>query len=420
MALITRTTKAGGGTSYSPGKPLSAAELEEAQTLVTLVNGNLDNANVANAAGIFASKNAGHSNPTATNDPGTTAVPLAPSNLEAELGFLRYAVRRHIGTNTRFLDSGGIVTPAGYQEPPIIGSNLLRNSSFEIVDAAAANLPQGWAIVGTPTLAQQATTATEGDGFELNVAASAAVVEGISQTINGIRDGSLYLVGCRVKVNAGTFKLETTGAVGPAVAYQNIAGAIFVSGTYQDVSFIVKAAVGVNPITLRLVTAGAAADDFDVDHAFMYELGALPATQSTRLYAEATVVGTNVTVSADALIAGMAVSITPPAHNYMVRVRVEVPWVPATALATEMAIELLENAVPVRFVPDASSGATAFNYAKTVTFEYTKPYPVAGTLLAFTVRAHHSANNYNIHPIATVGLHSTLLTSYLTVELIPI
>jgi len=90
-------------------------------------------------------------------------------------------------------------------------TNLLSNGNFENWSAGTTSVPDGWALVLTPTLARD-TGDTGYGSYSAKVTAAGAALEGISFSLTGLKASTTYSVSWRTKVTAGdTSEVVTTG-----------------------------------------------------------------------------------------------------------------------------------------------------------------------------------------------------------------
>jgi len=91
-------------------------------------------------------------------------------------------------------------------------TNLLSNGDFENWTAGTTAVPDGWALILTPTLLRD-TGDTGYGSYSAKVTAAGAGLEGISFSLVGLKASTTYSVSYRTKVTAGdTSQVLTTGA----------------------------------------------------------------------------------------------------------------------------------------------------------------------------------------------------------------
>jgi hypothetical protein len=249
MALITKNTKTGGGTDITAGQVFNAADLNtDMNTVVNLANGNIDNDNIKSAAAIAYSKLNLSSSITssdlvdgtivnadvnasaaialtkcddisATDDahddtttPGTSASHTLPTTLSGELQQMRYAVERlGLGVAASRYDATGTREAPFWGDLPARGMQRLPGFNGVTV----AGLPSGWTNVATATLAQEAADAADGlagKGRAIKITAAGSANEGISFTLSGLKESTVYFVAALMKATAAdTARLDVTG-----------------------------------------------------------------------------------------------------------------------------------------------------------------------------------------------------------------
>lgn len=250
MALVTKSTKQGGTTSFQDGERLPATDLNtDPDTLFNLVNGNLDNDNIKSSAAIAYTKlaltgslvNADMTPGTLTNaainasaaialtkaddisgsasaaatatDPGVSNSESLATTLAGELERLRYAIERQaLGIDAARFDATGTIEATYWGDLPVRGLHWLPGFNGVVT----SGLPSGWTNVNTATLAQEAADAadkTAGKGRAIKITAAGSANEGISWTLSGLKASTKYMVLAIVKATSGdTVRLVTTGA----------------------------------------------------------------------------------------------------------------------------------------------------------------------------------------------------------------
>lgn len=412
MALVTRTAKPNGGTSWTTNEVLESADLEgDVAAVVTQINGNLDSANIASggvgtdqlaagavtdakvsaSAAIALSKidqtSAGalgadavddHSDNAATAravaDPGDSGTPSLATNLEEELERLRYAIKRlSLGVNADITDGS---TPATWYDGAARPENLLHNGSF--LDDSAT--PQGWTInnAGSLTVAPTAFSGAdlvEGLGKYLKFSdAAGADTDGFQQSFSPKRSGK-YLVTARVRDNTGDVRLRTTGATGTFGNLDQTSD----TGAWATLAGIVQADTTPTAIVVR-VSPGSGTTNFDFDVAWVAVQEITEEDQGLRgggivLYAASTS-GTEATVEA-----ALDLSVIPPAPGYSIEIEARVNGAASGTDVVE--IELNENASKVSENRFAGAGG---NEEGVVTTSYVNTAPTPGTVYNYTVQ----------------------------------
>ena len=296
MGTVVRSDKPNGSKEWEDDDTLTKDALNgDINPILTQVNGNLDDSNIADSAAIDA-YNSGNEKITniqnsciaaagtadidpgkldqtagardgsagldadivqayaasaaefnAQTDPGDSGTPDYPEHLEEELERLRYvAMRQSIGANTKLTDGSG---SAAWFDGRAFECGLAENPSF--LDNNTT--PTGWTINGAPATQTIANTLprAEGWGQYLNLAdAAGATSDGIEQTLSGLRDSQIYLVVARVLPNTANVTLITTGALA-ASAWDDLD--IDSSGTsWQTLAGLIKTDAAGTDIVIEL------------------------------------------------------------------------------------------------------------------------------------------------------------------------
>lgn len=392
MALISRGAKANGTTSWEDGDTLFAGEINtDLDSIVTEINGQLDNTNLVASAGIDPTKvNDSSSDSTAfktTADPGTTGAESLPTTITGELQRLRFMARA-LGLGTLTVHTDGSGTASTYWgDSGLRGPNLVNNAGFEVKSTGSTAAPDGWALVGTPTsVVQIATGTSNGLGMALRVVADAAT-EGISQTFTGLKASTTYFLQARYLVTTGSMIMKTAGAD---------AGSSFrdctqtkTSSSWTWVSCVVKTDSSATPLVVSFVSV-ANLDDFRIDDVTLQETGRQPVgipnsiivrDSSTNTGALATSEG--VFPSGDQLIA--AVTVPCPGCTISVTARLSAS---ASALENITCIlrEALTTAGTNSDVDIASAYITTSNI-ESIGLGYTNTSPTVGETYTYSTRA---------------------------------
>lgn len=271
--------------SYTDGETIDAARQNSNEAAIyNEFNGNIDNVNIKSAAGIDIEKLDDHS---ATNtearaytSPGTSGTPTKATTALAELQQLRFQLKASmVGANVKLMDNTNALIDAGWQEIPIRSQNLLSNASFDIytgTDGAAGDAPDGWTLVGAPSVSSTDCDAIHGSGLKYVITSGGGVV-GITQTISGLKASRRYLIGVYRKVTnvgaSGGMQLVVAGALGSGNDYQSVTDE---NTSTDSISTAMAVIVQTDTIPSDLVVTlrtKATLDQFEVDDAFCYELG---------------------------------------------------------------------------------------------------------------------------------------------------
>lgn len=292
MALVSKPY------SFTAGTTINDNEVDDNfDTLYTLVNGNLNEANLSGSIQIPNSALAiidpeyvdAHADTAAefltATTPGTTGGLLGgsslPNKLADELERIRYRFLANNNlVNTYFTDSSGVAQTAGWVEPQFTGPQLFTNNGFEVkTSATAGDAPDGWTLEGTPTslVITDPGLATPLAGKEkkaLRVTYRATANEGFKQTLTGLKASTKYLIGCTYARVSGSpeIMIVTTGGFGPG-DYQNSNVSITPSGTaIGHFQAIVATATTGADVVVKFINAPAAADVVDFYQVWAYEM----------------------------------------------------------------------------------------------------------------------------------------------------
>jgi hypothetical protein len=234
---VVRPNKPNGTTAWQDGDTITAAGLNgDVDNLVTAVNGQLENDNIKAAASIHGSKldqtaadgtdavtsgidadiiddySATTTEQATTADVGTSDnSPTLATNLQEEIAQLRREVKAlATGTSASAIASGdGTAAYVGWFDGPIRPGNHIYNGGFDAWQQAdcspCAASEGGWDLVLSPDLADTALTEADGagDGMGMLITANGAALEGISQTIDGLKADTRYLAIAHVKPTTG-------------------------------------------------------------------------------------------------------------------------------------------------------------------------------------------------------------------------
>lgn len=346
MAVISRGSKpsAGGGSDFVDGGVIEAAELNtDFDTVYTLVNGNLDDANIANdaittvkildgavtnakvsaSAAIAATKiddsSSNAAAAIATDDPGRSGSHNLAVSLEEEIQQLRYVIERiSLGIDAQRVDASGTATSA-WLDVPARGANLIYNGSFEAHQLGTANAPNGWTLIDTPGTVAQAT-GLQGDGKSINIVGDAATTQGIYQTLSGLKASTRYLVVCLAKAAVGSAHLVTTGADATS-DYRDIDVSTSSATAVPLIGVIQTDATPTN-VAIRLTTNGGATDDVTFDCVGVFECAVDLRAESGVVVVEATeAAGTAYAVGTTTWTPSPAApAVTVPGNGYIVEV----------------------------------------------------------------------------------------------------
>lgn len=275
--------------TFVDGTTAAASEVNaDLDTLYTLVNGNIDNANIKDGAAIDPDKLAEVPQTKVgdyaaditeygdTTTPGDTGTPSLPTSLQEELERLRYRIgaNRSFLANTSYMNSSAAVTAAAWFEPGIVGRNLVPNPGFETHSAGTPNAPDKWTLLGTPSVVAIENPAHPDAGLEkrsLNIVTDASA-EGVSVTVAGLKASTKYLVGMAYSLTTGQVNLNTSNGLASG-AYQNLLlpDSSAAASSVEVLNGIVKTTSTPAPITIAIFGSATGAD-FNIHYVWMYEM----------------------------------------------------------------------------------------------------------------------------------------------------
>jgi len=268
---------------------------------------------------------------------------------------------------------------------PVRGPNLIVNPNFAIRNSSVAT-PQGWTLVGSPSLANNALSGadlSEGRGIALTIAANNAAQEGISQTLRP-RASTRYLVLARVKATSGDAHLETTGAdvtssfrniddTTSSTSYVTLKGVIQTDSTPTDI--VVQVLTNGDSDTNDIKVSFVGVYECHADHAILCGSGSFELTSTS-----AVTLGS--AAFADVFV-GAAIEVRVPGPGFEIHAEAIVPLANTTAGAEAVAVRITENASPSdTSVWELEMPATS---TATAVVSFVNTAPVAGTLYTYDV-----------------------------------
>jgi hypothetical protein len=397
MAIPVRVTKgsAGGGTEFVTATDILAAEVNGDFNALFTEMSNIEDDNVAAAANIVTTK-IGDSSATdaahaTTTTPGDSSAQTKPTTLEGEIQQIRHVIERlTLGLDAeREAGSGTVSTFWG--DLPARGANLIHNPHFVVQSGGAGTAPDQWTQEGTPTTsAITAKTAAEGDAAVLQIVSDAAN-EGVSQTLDGLKASTKYLVLAVVKDDGSstcTLKTENGNAAG---SFRDIGVTSSGGGSVEILKGVVE--TDSTPTSLKVsVESDTSGDDFEIHFVGLYECNAdiiadkgpmivhaTDSTQTPNLYPSA---------STFAAVPGLDLTIYVPGPGYAIDVQAIVMGEANTG-ADGLVVQLLEDVngggdVAVTTVAAPSNGTTATPIC--VPIRYVKTNPTPGVSYAYSLQ----------------------------------
>ncbi len=300
------------------------------------------------------------------------------------------------------------------------GSNLIFNGSFEITDGvdgsiASTAIASGWTTVLTPIFAYDSiNNTTEGDGVAFETIAAGAALEGVSQTLAGLKESTVYVYRARVRPVVGTCRLlvddGTTNASDTSAA---------ASGVFETLEVQHTTTAGPADVVVSLLSV-ADTNECDWDHVTAFERYAshphpgIQVIQDTSAGAATTTVpggGTwqNITGLND-------LSVTIPGPGYMVRVTGEAVLSDgATGAATNCDMRIQETVGATTKRQTSYLGNLTMSAPATLSWTEMPPL-TPGTTLTYSLDIQDGDGGGG----ARCGVVTTDGEAYLRVELIPV
>jgi hypothetical protein len=398
MATIARGTKssAGGGTAFVASTDALASEINtDFDTVYTLVNGSLDNDNIAASADIALTKLADISGTAAAHDdtttPGDSSSHTLPTTLSGELQQLRYvAERQALGLAADRVDGSGTGSTF-WGDLPARGPNLVKNPSFADGSAGSSTPPDGWTDLGTGTptfssVALAAATLTEGKGRELRIQAGSAAVAGVTQTLSGLKASTQYLVVARARSTTSAVHLKTTGA-DAASSFRNIDDSS-TSTSYVTLKGVIKTDSTPTNIVLQLTTNGANGDDVKFAFCGVYECAADHVQIcGTPTAEDSAVTSYNVPAASFTAISDISETVVCPGDGFEIHVEATFHFENTSGTSREVGLNVVENGSAVA---DHYREFTIVNgdfHTETVIYKKISPTPGTAYAYTFTTRA---------------------------------
>jgi len=425
--IISRTTKTSSGTTdWISGTTIDPDEMNnEFNVLFIWANGNIDTANLKAAAGIVSgqildgtllnsdinssanidvsklAQTAGlldadivgdYSDDAAeqdnTSSPGTADSPTLATNLQIELEQLRYKIEQlSVGTSATSVASGtGTDADATWIDGPLRPGNLIYNGGFDAwqqADCSPCAASEGsWDLVLTPDLADTALTESEGegDGNGMLITANGAGLEGISQTLDGLKASTNYLAVASVRPTTGdSCRMLTTGADTNQLSVDSAS-----DNAFEVISGIFATDSTPTDVVLELLAVA----DTDIclfDHVGVYEISSDPAPRPGTVTITDTITdsSTGINNTTVAAVSGLDVTVTPPLPGCTVDVSTQVTVNSADG-SIRWACELFENSTLL--ARKNGVGASADTRSDSVFLRYSNGNPTPGTALAYTVQ----------------------------------
>jgi len=418
MATVSRGTKAYGGTAYQSSKTLLASELEaDFNPIISEINGNLEDVNVKTGANIDPSKIGDHSVSAAemftVASTGDSESASLATTLEGELERIRYAIERlsigYASTGSHAVRKNAtIATTASWAEPPVRAHNLATNGGFDVWDYTAG-LPLRWAQIGSCAITQQATIVTEGTGKMIRITASAAAVEGISQTFASLKSSTKYMAICRAKSGAATYeaRMEVTGAI-TSGGYQGIAttNCQTTAAAFTTLSCVFQTDATPTNIVVRLViNADAGADFVDFDNFALYELNDYPIANGGNVVVRSASAAALTYTAAAEIDTTLKAEVTVPGPGYQILVTASLPFLNGAVGSTTMEARLKENGSVVQMLPQT----VPVSAANSVSIEYAVQNPTPGTTYTYTLFGYSNAQTCTHYSTSNKSLTATLL-----------
>jgi len=415
---INRGAKTAGGTSFTTGAIIASEMNTDLDTIYTVINGNLDNANINAAAAVVVSKLdqtcclldadivGDYSNNAAeqdnTVDPGTSGAAgnTLPTNLEKELENLRFKLHQlGIGTSSGAIASGAETnTTSTWIDGPYRPGNLIYNGGFDVLDDLTTSADgDGWTRVLTPTtLGASALTESEGqgDGNGLQVVDTGAALAGVQQTLDGLRADAKYLLTGMVYDTTGTCRLLTSGAdtneltltSDDSSAWQRLSGTFETDSTPADV--------------IIQLLAVAQSDDCIFNNIGVFEINTDPVAPGGKVHCYDSITTSTLnhySGSADT-DAGITCTVTPPGPGYMITVRGKLIAENETASSEGFEGDLRQACAATTTVDLSIEGGhtptgNVLSDMAELEFFYVNDSPTAGQACTYTLRGRPDSAN---------------------------
>ncbi len=469
--LVNRDTKAGTGTSaFGDATTITASELnKDADTLYTLVNGNIDTANISSSAAITLSQlsitgaitnthidaagtaniHPGKLDQTAADgtdaatsgldadivddysatepeqatvsDPGTSENTALATNLQTEIAQIRYKIEQlTVGRSATLVSSGdGTDTDASWIDGPYRPGNLIYNGSFDSLNTLAVGAAgDGWDLVKTPTtLAAIPLVESEGggDGNALQIIDTGDANSGVSQTLNGLKADTEYLLIARVQDDGGTCSVGTTGADTTEITLVSDDGGTWqiLSGTFQTDSTPAN-------ITISLLAVTQTTSDCSFLFVGVYEISDDPLPKGSDIVVQVASTDTTVLASAGALVpilatgggSDLSVAVTPSVPGTIIEVVGVLVSTAGTNSDATSTIQIDESGVNVG--PIIGIWTTESAMVVSTAVHHVNDSPTAGTTYTYKLDAETSADGDTTQGGA---LNSDTLSSYIQVRM---
>jgi hypothetical protein len=435
MATISRNSKTSSGTTSFVADTDALAEEVEADfnTAYNAINGGLDNANIINPSGTLidpeksddtSATDAEHST---TLSPGSSTSQTRPITLEEEIQQLRYGIERLALGIDADRNDGSSALDTFWGDLPARGDNLIANPNFVVMTASATppDPPDLWVLEGTPSTSELIEKdAADGNGPALHIIAD-ATDEGVSQTVDGLKASTNYLVVAVVEVNTGEVTLRTVGGE--------------TTGEFQDLDFnytttgtvhVMKGVVSTDSTPTNLavhVVSNTNPADFDVHFVGLYECtedhnathgpmivqvvdNAEDITYENALW---TVVGSG-TLGTD-----LTTTVYVPGPGYAIRVQANVVATPdagAAAVFVARIREAVDGAAATTAVVGAGPRTATSGFPVSVSLDYVVAAPTPGVDYVYTVEG--TSSNASTGYASNGTYESEETDSTLTVELV--
>jgi hypothetical protein len=450
---ITRVNKPNGTKDWIDGfaNDLTAASLNgDINAIINVVNGNLDNNNIASGANISWSKIIttgqvvdatvsgtaaiettkldGYSdNATETKDTLDSSASTLPATMQQELRAIRYAIQTLNGAGTQ---NAGALDMEWYLDPARTDFNLLYNGDFEdSVDGNLATAPSGWSLSDCSTITNcdtDDTDTSEGIGHELTITSdNDSNDDGVTQAIASLKASKQYLAIARAKAaSGGTCQLITTGA-------GTDANATTTSTSYVTLADIFTVSAGAATVTLALTVNDdvSGGDVCSFDHVGVFEINAdaIPKLSYLPVYeSSSSVAAISDSYPGTSLISA---TVNVPGHGYIIKVLGDVCMSASDANQQEIDVQSK--------VTQSVNGAAAttviergFAYQMTGvdlnrgTVSLMLPYvienPTVGAYYTFGIESNDNGSGTNVEDFSYGGGNCGSTTASLLVELVKV
>jgi len=328
-----------------------------------------------------------------SSNPGTADNTTLATNLEEEIAQLRYKIEQlTVGTNATAVASGdGTDTDAHWIDGPYRPGNLIYNGNFDSLNTLAIGADgDGWTRVNTPTTLEAiALVESEGngDGNALRIIDTADANSGVSQTLDGLKADTKYLLIARVQDDVGTCSVGTSGADTNELTLVSDD-----SGNWQTLSGTFETDSTPTDVTIQIL-AVTASDDVSVKFVGVYEINDDPLPKGSDVVVQVTSTdttaiatgGTLTPIKATGGASDLSVAVTPSVPGTIIEVTGLLVISSSTANARDTSVQIDENGSNVG--PLVGTHTTHTGDVRSVPVHYINTSPTPGTTYTYKLDA---------------------------------